>query len=162
MAHSWMARALLPLVLAFAEQAEDYGAPYRILQLANAALDPDLAASAYVSSAKLIFEYPGRPAESFEGLPAIRSSYVRTFGQVDPGTPIKIQFRFQEPGLVSIRQEGAYRIDAMAGGRPITVYGRFSATLAKEGGAWRFAEDRGAPVTAAEFEKLPLSSLDPQ
>jgi hypothetical protein len=129
--------------------------PYRILEQANLALDPALAASAYASDAKLIFDYPGQPAETFQGHDAIRSSYLRTFRQVDPGKPIRIRFRFASPGLASDRQDGAYRIDAEAGGRPITVYGRFVVTLVKEQGHWRFAEDRGGPATAADFEKLP-------
>ena len=100
-----------------AAPAPDHAEPYRILQQANLALDPALATSAYASNAKLIFEYPGRPVETFQGRDAIRGSYVRTFGQVDPGQPIRIQFRFASPGLTSDRQDGAYRIDTQAGGR---------------------------------------------
>ena len=133
----------------------DRAEPYRILQQANLALDPSLAASAYASDAKLIFDYPGRSAESFQGQDAIRSSYVRTFSQVDPGKPIRIRFRLAPPGLASDRQDGAYRIDAEAGGREITVYGRFAVKLVEEQGRWRFAEDRGGPATAADFEALP-------
>lgn len=148
--------ALASLLLALAAApAPDHAEPYRILQQANLALDPALATSAYASNAKLIFEYPGRPVETFQGRDAIRGSYVRTFGQVDPGQPIRIQFRFASPGLTSDRQDGAYRIDTQAGGRPITAYGRFSVRLVKEQGHWRFAEDRGGPATAADFEKLP-------
>ena len=116
--------AILSLALA-AAPAPDRAEPYRILEQANLALDLALAISAYASNAKLIFDYPSRPTETFHGHDAIRSSYVRTFGQVDPGTPIKIQFRFAAPGLNSDRQIGAYRIDATASGRPITLYGRF-------------------------------------
>jgi hypothetical protein len=129
--------------------------PYRILEQANLALDPALAASAYASDAKLIFDYPGQPVETFDGRNAIRSSYIRTFSQVDPGKPIRIRFRFAPPGLASDRQDGAYRIDAEAGGRAITVYGRFAVKLVEEQGRWRFAEDRGGPATAADFEALP-------
>jgi hypothetical protein len=140
-----------PAGAAEADRAE----PYRILQQANLNLDPALATSAYASDAKLIFDYPGQSTETFQGHNAIRSSYVRTFGQVDPGKPIRIQFRFAQPGLPSDRHEGAYRIDAQANGRPITVYGRFSVKLVKEHGRWRFAEDRGGPASAADFERLP-------
>jgi hypothetical protein len=148
--------ALAPLLLAApATASPDYSEPYRILYEANLALDPALAASAYAPDARLIFDYPGQPRETFEGEAAIRSSYVRTFGQVDPGSPIKLQFRFEPPGLTTDRQNGVYRIDAMAGGRAIAVYGRFSVTLVEVNGAWRFAEDNGKPATAADFEKLP-------
>jgi hypothetical protein len=148
-----VALALLPLASAAAPS--DRAAPYRILQEANARLDPQLATSAYASDALLLFEYPGRPGEAFRGHDAIRSSYVRTFGQVDKGAPIKLAFRFEQPGLTSDNQAGVYRIDATVGGRPITIYGRFSAKLVMEGGAWRFAQDRGTPAAAADFERLP-------
>jgi hypothetical protein len=154
-----LAFLLLVPLLAAAPPQEDYAAPYRVLQQASLTLDPSLAASAYASDGKLVFEYPGQPVETFDGRDAIRSSYVRTFGQVGPGSPIKIQFRFEPPGLASDRQIGAYRIDASAGGRPITVYGRFSVRLVKENGAWRFLEDRGVPATADDFERLPAAEL---
>lgn len=158
MVRASIAFALLPLVSA-AATSQDYEAPYRILQQANLTLDPVLATSAYASDAELFFDYPGQPPEKFQGHGAIRSSYVRTFGQVDPGTQIKIEFRFVPPGLASDRQNGAYRIDAQAGGRPIIVYGWFSVRLVKVGGAWRFAEDHGMPATAEDFDKLPAAAL---
>lgn len=145
---------LLPLMAAATPPVE-FGEPYRILQQANQGLDPSLATSAYASDAKLIFDYPGQLVETFQGHEAIRSSYVRTFGQVDPGSTIELQFRFEPPGLTSDRQQGVYRIAAMASGRPLTLYGRFSVKLVKERGAWRFAEDRGSPATVADFERLP-------
>lgn len=148
------ALAILPLASP-AEPSPDRAEPYRILQQANLLLDPELATTAYASDAKLTFDYPGQPAETFQGHAAIRSSYVRTFGQVDPRTPIRIQFRFAPPGLDSDRHQGAYRIDAETGGRSITIYGRFTVMLTKEQGRWRFAEDRGAPATATDFERLP-------
>ena len=152
-----VALALLPVTAA--ASSTDYAEPYRILQQANLAIDPALATSAYALDAKLVFDYPGQPTETFRGHEAIRASYVRTFGQVDPGTPISLQFRFEPPGLTSDRQAGIYRLDATAGGRPITVFGRFSVKLVREGGAWRFAEDRGTPATAADFDKLPPVKL---
>ena len=151
----------LPLALA-AAPPEDYGEPYRILREANETLDPTLATSAYASDASLAFDYPGRPLETFAGQAAIRSSYVRTFNQVDPGTEIGLQFRFEPPGLTSDRQRGVYRVDATSGGQRVTIYGRFSVKLVKEGGAWRFAEDRGTPATAADFDRLPTSDLGPE
>lgn len=151
-----MAAALVLLpVAAAAQPQEDYGAPYRILQQANQRLDPSLAASAYASEGALIFEYPGQPVETFKGTDAIRASYVRTFGQVDPGTAVAVEFRFDPPGLASPAQSGAFKLSATAGGRLISVYGRFRVKLVKQDGAWRFAEDRGGPATAADFEKLP-------
>ena len=102
----------------------------------------------------LTLEYPGMPVETFRGTAAIRSSYVRTFSQLAAGTPIEIQFRFEPPGLSRSEQKGAYRIDARADGRPITVYGRFAVKLVEEGSTWRFAEDRGSPATAADFDGL--------
>jgi hypothetical protein len=154
MIHALAALVLVPLVSAAAPHP-DYAEPYRILQQANLALDPKLATSAYSSDAKLVFDYPGQPVETFRGHDAIRASYVRTFGQVDPGTAIQLQFRFEPPGLAADRQQGVYRLEASAGGRPITLYGRFSVRLVKERGAWRFAEDRGTPAAAADFESLP-------
>lgn len=154
MSHRLLALALVPLVSAAAPH-EDYAEPYRILQQANLALDPKLATSAYAPRAKLVFDHPGRPTETFQGHDAIQSSYNRTFGQVDPGTAIQLQFRFEPPGLTSDRQQGVYRIDANAGGRPITIYGRFTVKLVQDRGAWRFSEDRGAPAAAADFERLP-------
>ena len=153
------ALALLPLVSAAAPQ-EDHAAPYRILQQANLKLDSSLAASAYTSDGTLIFEYPGQPVETFKGTDSIRAAYVRTFGQVDMGTPIELEFRFEPPGLSSARQTGAYRFGAKVGGRDITVYGRFSVELVKQDGAWRFAEDRGTVATAADFNKLPDAELE--
>ena len=149
-----VALALVPMMSAAAPH-EDYAEPYRTLQQANLALDPSLATSAYASEGKLIFDYPGQKVEMLQGHEDIRSSYVRTFRQVDTGTAIGLQFRFEPPGPTSDRQEGVYRIAATVGGRPITVYGRFSVRLARERGAWRFAEDRGTPATAADFERLP-------
>lgn len=151
--------ALAPLAAAAAPMP-DYAEPYRILQQANLALDPALATSAYASDARLIFDYPGQPTETFQDHASIRASYVRTFGQVDPGSQIKLAFRFEPPGLSLSQQRGVYRIDARAAGRPITVYGRFAVKLTKDAGGWRFAEDRGSPASAAEFEKLPSAQLD--
>lgn len=144
----------LPLLLAAAPQP-DYAEPYRLLQRANLTLDAELATSAYAKNATLAFDYPGRPPEAFQGREAIRSSYLRTFRQVDPGMPIRIRFRFERPGLASDRQAGVYRIDAIADGRPITVYGRFSVRLVREGTSWRFAQDRGMPAVADDFDMLP-------
>lgn len=140
--------------------ASDFAEPYRILAQANLALDPDIAASAYDQTAKLIFEYPGRPVETFEGQEAIRASYVRTFRQVDEGSTIALRFRFEGPGLKAERQAGVYRLDAIAGGKPITLYGRFEVKLVKGNAGWRFAEDRGAPATQSDFDKLPPASLE--
>lgn len=151
-----VALALVPL-LAGAAPAPDYAEPYRILYQANLTLDPALAASAYAKNATLAFDYSGLPPQVFRGRDAIRSSYVQTFRQVDAGTPIKLQFRFEKPGLTSDQQSGVYRLDAIAGGRPITAYGRFSVILVKEQAGWRFAEDKGTAATAADFDKLPPS-----
>ena len=149
------ALALLPMAAAAAPT--DRAEPYRILQQANLQLDPALATKAYASDALLLYDYPGRPRETFQGHDAIQSSYNRTFGQVEAGAPIVLAFRFKPPGLASDQQTGVYRIDAKAGGRPIAVYGRFWVKLVREDGVWRFAEDRGAPATAADFESLPPS-----
>jgi hypothetical protein len=149
-----VALALTPLISA-AAPGEDYVEPYRILQQANRTLDPALAASAYASDAALIFEYPGRPREEFRGREAIRASYARTFGQVEPGSPIDLRFRFEHPGPGAWPHAGAYRVMARAAGRDITAYGRFVVKLVKRDGHWRFAEDRGTAATAADFEMLP-------
>lgn len=159
MRRSLLALALLPLLSA-AAPSPDYAEPYRILQQANLALDPDLAASAYAADAILEFNYPGLPRETFRGHGAIRSSYVRTFRQVDPGTPIRLQFRFASHGLASDRQAGVYRIDATVGGKPFTDYGHFSVKLARGAHGWRFTEDRGTAASAADFEMLPNSPLE--
>lgn len=161
MIRALIALAVAPLISAAAPQ-EDYAEPYRILQQANESLNPLLATSAYSSDARLIFDYPGSPLEEFQGRDAIRSSYARTFSQVDPGTPIKLQFRFEPPGLATDRQEGVYRIDAVIGGRPVTQYGRFSVKLVQQLGRWRFAEDRGTPATADDFDRLPSTNLGEQ
>lgn len=136
-----------------------YAEPYRLLQQANRQLDPDLAASAYTADGVLIFELPGLPTETFKGTQSIRAAYVRTFSQVDPGTPIAIDFRFATAAPEAPRHEGVYRLKARAGGREITAYGRFTVTLAKGRDGWRFAEDRGTIATAADFERLPPSKL---
>lgn len=150
------ARLLATLALALVPAPhEDYAEPYRILRQANQKLDPALAASAYAADGALIFEYPGRPREEFRGREAIRASYVRTFGQVEPGVPIELEFRFQPPGPGPQPHSGAYRLRARADGRDITAYGRFTVKLVKQDGHWRFAEDRGMPATAEDFEKLP-------
>ena len=146
--------ALVPLVSAAAPQ-EDYAEPYRILQQANLSLDPSLAASAYASDGALIFEYPGQPREEFRGRESIRASYVRTFGQVEPGRPIELEFRFDPSGPGPRPHSGVYRVKARAAGQGITVHGRFTVKLVKQDGHWRFAEDRGTPATAADFERLP-------
>ncbi len=98
----------LPLLSA-AAPAEDYDEPYRILEQANRALDASLAASAYATDGALIFETPGRQTEVFRGTEAIRDAYVRTFAQVDVGTPIKLDFRFARPGPGADPHSGAYR-----------------------------------------------------
>ena len=149
-----LALVLLPL-LAGAAPAPDYAEPYRILQQANLTLDPALAASAYATDATLAFDYPGLAPEAFQGRDAIRTSYMRAFRQVDAGTPIKLRFRFENPGLAADQQSGVYRLDAIAGSRPIIAYGRFSVRLVKEQAGWRFAEDRGMAASAADFDKLP-------
>ncbi|HEU0310744.1 MAG TPA: hypothetical protein VFR36_05955, partial [Sphingomicrobium sp.] len=133
---------LFPLLSA-AAPLEDYAEPYRILQQASRALDPALAASAYASSAALIFEYPGVPREEFRGTEAIRASYVRSFGQVDAGTAMAVDFRFNGVGPSAEPHTGVFRLDATVKGRPITFYGRFTVKLVKQDGHWRFAEDRG-------------------
>jgi hypothetical protein len=149
---------LMPLLVA-ASPAEDFAAPYRILEQANRTLDYDLATSAYTADGLLAFDYPGLPKEEFRGRESIRSSYVRTFGMVDRATPIGLEFRFHPPGLAGQVQSGIYRATATVGGRKIMLHGRFTARLQFEGGAWRFAEDRGTSATAAEFEALPPSVL---
>ena len=151
--------ALTTALLAAISPKEDYAEPYRILKQANRSLDPSLAASAYSEDGALIFEYPGHRVETFKGRQAITGAFVRTFGQVDAGTPINIDFRFEPPGLAGREQSGVYRIDATAGGRKLTLYGRFSAKLVKQGRAWRFGEDRGMVATAADFDKLPDPSF---
>jgi hypothetical protein len=155
-----VALALLVQPAPGAGSVPDYGEPYRILVQANLALDPDLAASAYGRDAKLIFEYPGIPVETFSGHQAIRASYVRTFGQVDKESKIALQFRFDGEGLTTDQQTGVYRIGAVAGGKTITLYGRFAVKLVMDGSGWRFAEDRGGPATEADFDKLPPASLE--
>lgn len=154
----WAALLVLPLVSAATTQ-EDYGAPYRILQEANHRLDPTLAASAYATDGALIFEIPGQPPEQFRGAKAIRAAYVRTFGQVEAGRPIELEFRFATPGPGPGPHTGAYRVKARAAGRDITVYGRFSVSLVKQDGTWRFASDRGTVASAADFDALPPSNL---
>lgn len=154
MSRPLVALLALPLVSA-APPLEDYAEPYRVLQQANHALDASLAASAYASDGALTFDYIGRPREEFRGRRAIRANYVRTFGQVEPGTPIELEFRFDPPGPGPEPHSGAYRAKARAGGREITLYGRFKVKLVKQGGHWRFAEDRGTVASAADFEMLP-------
>lgn len=136
----------------------DYTAPYRQLQQANRTLDPALATSAYGTDGLLIFDIPGAPTETFRGHDAIRAAYVRSFGQVDPGTPIALEFRF-DGAVRPAPHKGAYRLTAKVGGREIVAYGRFAASLVWDRGAWRFAEDRGAPATAADFDALPANDL---
>lgn len=145
---------LTPLVTA-ASHREDYAAPYRILEQANRDRDPALAASAYAAGGRLIFEHPAQPGEMYQGKTEIEQAFVRTFRQVDPGTQIDLDFRFEPPGLVSDRHSGAYRLTATVGGTPITLFGRFSVKLVKERGQWRFAEDRGSAATKADFDRLP-------
>ena len=152
---------LLTPFLSGAAQHEDYAAPYRILERANRELDPALAASAYAAGGRLIFEQSGQPSEMFQGVDEIRQAYARTFGQVDAGTPIGLDFRFEDPGLVSDRQTGAYRLTATVKGKPLTLFGRFSVKLVKEQGTWRFAEDRGSLAARAGFERLPESPGSP-
>ena len=132
---------------------EDYAAPYRLLAQANLTLDASLAASAYARDGALIFEIPGQPIEMYRGTDAIRTAYVRSFDQVDSGTPIEIEFRFEKPVRPSAHN-GAYRLKAKVGGRDITAYGRFTVKLVWQDGAWRFGEDRGTPAAAADFEAL--------
>lgn len=136
----------------------DYAAPYRLLQQANRAQDPQLATSAYATDGLLSFEVPGAPTESFRGHDAIRTAYVRGFGQVDPSTPIALEFRF-ENGIRPSEHKGAYRLSAKVGGRDIVAYGRFTVTLVWDRDAWRFAQDRGTVASAAEYEALPPSEL---
>ena len=136
----------------------DFAEPYRLLQQANNTLDPQLAASAYAANGELVFEIPGAPTESFRGHDAIRTAYVRTFGQVDPGTPIALDFRF-ENGIRPSEHKGAYRLSAKVGGRDIVAYGRFTVTLVWDRDAWRFAEDRGTVASAADYEALPPAEL---
>lgn len=151
--------AVLPMV-ASAVPKEDYAEPYRVLQQANRTLDPELAASAYAAGGKLIFEQPESPGEIFQGRAEIRQAYIRTFGHVDVSTVIDLDFRFEPPGLGSPNQSGAYRLKAKVGGRPLTLYGRFTVRLQKEKGSWRFLEDRGSAAVAADFDRLPRASLE--
>ena len=153
-----LALLLSPLIVAASEE-EDYAAPYRVLREANLRLDATLATSAYVDGAKLIFEYPDGRGEMFQGKQDIGYAYRRTFGQVDPGTPIEIEFRFQTQRVKSDRHSGAYRLAASVGGRPFITYGGFSVRLTKQDGSWRFEEDRGSVISAAQFHALPKAEL---
>ena len=150
-----LAGLALMLLISAAAPREDYAEPYRILQQANHNLDPSLAASAYATDGTLVFEYPGHPREEFRGRQAIGASYVRTFGQVERGTPIELEFRFDPPGPGPEPHSGAYRVKAKSAGSDITIYGRFSVKLVKQDGHWRFAEDRGMPASVEDFERLP-------
>jgi len=159
-----MTRGLAALIGLFllapaAAASEDYAAPYRDLKQANRMLDVALATSTYTSDGAMILDIPGRPLETFRGSEAIRAAYVRVFGQVDPGTPIDIEFRFADAAPRPGRHDGAYRLHATVGGRDIVNYGRFTVTLVREDGAWRIAEDRGMPATAADFDRLPAADL---
>jgi hypothetical protein len=158
MLRALIALALVPLVSAAAPR-EDYAAPYRILKQASLTLDPALAASAYASDGVLVFEVPSGPREEVRGTQAIRASYVRSFGQVDAGTPMLVEFRFDGSGPSANPHTGAFRLNVTVKGRPVTVYGRFRVRLLKQDGEWRFAEDRGTTATAADFENLPPAEL---
>jgi hypothetical protein len=146
--------ALLPALATASTSIDDVGAPYRQLQQANRALDPDLAASAYAKDAVLSFDYQGAPKEQFRGRAAVRASYVRTFGQLPAGAPVALEFRFAPPGLRGERQAGAYKVVVKIGARTVTSYGKFQVRLVRDDGQWRFAEDVGTDATAAEFEAL--------
>lgn len=141
-------------ILVAASAPQDYLSPYRVLEEANRTLDASLAATAYTSDGKLIFDLPGRPQERHVGRANIRSSYVRTFGQLDRGSSIDLEFRFDGAAPRSARHVGAYKAIVTIGGRKVATFGRFSAKLSFEDGAWRFAEDRGTIATAADFEML--------
>lgn len=149
---------LAPLIVA-ATQKQDYAAPYRILRDANLKLDPALATSAYADGGRLIFESGDGRGEMFQGKQEIRFAYERLFSQVDKGTPIQIEFRFHTPRLDSDRHAGAYRLTASVNGKPITAYGGFSVRLTKQDGTWRFDEDRGSVISAAEYYALPPAEL---
>jgi len=153
-----LALLLAPIVIG-ATREEDFAAPYRILRDANRTLSPDLAASAYADGAKLIFEQ-GERSEMFQGKSDIRYAFERSFGQVDPGTPIKLEFRFPTRVPASERHSGAYRLVATVGGKAVVNHGAFTVRLTKQDGMWRFAEDRGRVIAAEEFESLPPADLD--
>jgi hypothetical protein len=153
-----VASLLAPLSVA-ATQEQDFAEPYRILRDANLKHDPALAASAYADGARLIFDYGDGRGEMFQGKGDIRFAYARTFSQVDPGTPIEIEFRFEQPRITSDRHSGAYRLTASVNGKPITSYGGFAVRLTKQDGSWRFAEDRGTIIPVAQFYALPPAEL---
>lgn len=153
-----LATMLAPISVA-ATQGQDFAAPYRVLREANFKRDSALAASAYADGARLIFDYGDGRGEMFQGRQDIRFAYARTFGQVDPATPIEIEFRFDTPRITATRHSGAYRLTASVAGKPITSYGGFSVRLTKEDGSWRFAEDRGSVISSAEFYALPPAAL---
>ena len=153
-----LALLLSPLILAAAVE-QDYAAPYRVLREANLRLDAQLAASAYADGAKLIFEQPDGRGDMFQGKQDIGYAYRRTFSQVDPGTPIEIEFRFHTKQVRSHHHNGAYRLAASVGGKPFITYGGFSVRLTKQNGSWRFEEDRGWVISAAQFHALPKAQL---
>lgn len=118
-------------------------AAFGALRAAYAAREPAAAAAAYTADARVIYRYAGTPEDRRVGRAAITASFRELFDQIDPATPIDLNFRLAE--TAGDRRIGFYR---MRIGKSVS-YGRFEVRLAPDG---RFVEDISSDATQADFE----------
>lgn len=134
---------LLILLSGAAQSATPEAAAFKALRAAYAAKDPAAAAAAYTPDARVIYRYAGAPEDRRDGRAAITTSFRELFDQIDPATPIDLNFRVVE--AVDDRLTGFYRM--RIGGS--VSYGRFEVRLAEDG---RFREDISSDATVTDFE----------
>lgn len=139
---AWLVGVLLVLSGAAQAAGPEEGA-FKALRAAYAARDPAAAAAAYTPDARVIYRYAGTPEDRREGQAAITASFRELFDQIDPATPIDLNFRIA--ASVGDRRTGIYRM--RIGGS--VSYGRFEVRLADDG---RFREDISSDATVEDFE----------
>lgn len=134
----------LALLGVLAAPAPPNADPFNQLRTAYAKRDADAAAAAYGQGAVITYRYQGAPEERYVGANAITGSFRRLFDQIDPMSPLDLNFRLTE--RQPTRASGFYRF--RVGAQP--SFGRFAVTFTPDG---KFATDMSAGASLAEFEQ---------
>lgn len=138
----WIAAALV-LLSGAAGAAPPNAGGFETLRAAYAAKDANAAATAYAPDAEVLYRYAGTPEDRRVGTAAIAASFRELFDQIDPATPLDLNFRVAE--TAGDRRVGYYRLRI---GKAAS-YGRFETRVGPDG---RFVQDISSDATLADFE----------
>jgi alpha/beta superfamily hydrolase len=114
------------------------------LRAAYAARDANAVAAAYAWDGVVVNSYASEPRTIYRGRLAIETYFAKFFAELDPSSPIDLNYRIvHKKGL---ERRGVYRLRI---GKE-TYYGRFRLRVAPDG---KFARDESFDGTRADFEE---------